>query len=139
MDIVLPGFDAYVVERAEDLEPVMNRLLTHTAVYGLSDAGLAANRLAVTEMMRVPEMVAAYYREGHEKLIAAVGRWLGRQAAAGHLRLDRPERAAAMLLSMAYADLTREAMVTGEPPEPEKIAAWVAEAVAIFLRGAVPR
>lgn len=135
MEVVLPGFDAYVVERAEELEPVLNRLLTDTAVYGLSDAGLAANRLAVTEMMRVPEMVAAYYREGHEKLIAAVGRWLARQVAAGYLALAAPERAAAMLLSMAYSDLTREAMISGEPPSSARIADWVAEAVAIFLRG----
>ncbi|MCF4165252.1 TetR/AcrR family transcriptional regulator [Zavarzinia compransoris] len=139
MALMLPGLDTYVVARAEDLAPELVRLLTELAGYGLSAPGLAANRLATTEMMRVPEMVTAYYREGHEKIIAAVGRWLARQCEAGWLRLDDPRRAAAMLLSMVFADLTRYAMLSGEPPTDAEIAAWIGAGVEIFLKGAVPR
>ncbi len=135
MEMMLPGLDEYVVERREELEPVLNRILNGLAPLGLSEGGLAANRLATTEVMRVPEMVAAFYREGHEKIVAALGRWLARQQDAGYIRLADPERAAAMLLSMAYADLTRRATISGEPPTSEAISLWIAEAVAIFLRG----
>ncbi|MDD3445477.1 MAG: TetR/AcrR family transcriptional regulator [Zavarzinia sp.] len=136
MAMMLPGLDSYVVEKPEDLAPTLTRLLTQLAGYGLSGPGLAAGRLAMTEMMRVPEMVAAYYREGHEKIIVAVGRWLARQVEAGRLRLAAPEQAAAMLLSMVFADLTRRAMVAGEPPSEAEIANWIGAGVEIFLKGA---
>lgn len=136
MAMMLPGLDEFVVEGRERLEPVLNHMLNELAPLGLSEGGLAANRLATTEVMRVPEMVAAFYREGHEKIVAALGRWLARQQEAGLIDVADPAQAAAMLLSMAYADLTRRSLIEGAPPSEAVIRAWIAQAVAIFLRGA---
>ncbi|MFA5124145.1 TetR/AcrR family transcriptional regulator [Zavarzinia sp.] len=132
---MLPGLDSDAVTSEADLAPVLTRILLELSNYGLSAGGVAANRLAATEVLRVPEMIAAYYREGHEKIIAAVGRWLRRQEQAGFIVVGDADRAAAMLLSMVFADLTRESMVSGEPPAEDRIRAWIEAGVAIFLSG----
>jgi len=134
--VILPGFDRYEAQDAASLESALRLMLRELAEYGLSENGNAANRLALAEIARVPEMVAAYYREGHEKIIDGLARWLDRRRRDGLLKLDDPHMAAAMLLSMAFADLTRDATVSNKPPSGEEIDRWVAGAVKIFLKGA---
>lgn len=138
LEVILPGFDRYEAHDAASLETALGNLLRELSGYGLSEGGIAANRLAVTEVIRVPDMVAAYYREGHEKIIDGVARWLQKQADAGLLRLEDCRMAAAMLLSMIFADLTRDATVSGKPPSAREIDRWIATGVRIFLKGAVP-
>ncbi len=136
LEVILPGFDRYDAHDAASLESALRQLLRELAEHGLSENGNAANRLALAEIVRVPDMIAAYYREGHEKIIEGLARWLDRQRRAGLLKLDDPRMAAAMLLSMAFADLTRDATVSNKPPSGAEIDRWVAGAVKIFLQGA---
>lgn len=138
MEQMLPGLDAYEVENAQALEPTLVRLLTELSQYGLSANGVAAERLAVTEVMRVPDMIAAYYREGHEQVIKAVARWLKRQADAGYIAVEDPQIAAAILISMVFADLSRASLISGEPADPAEIQRWITAGVSIFLRGVAP-
>jgi len=135
MEVMLPGLDAYEVAGPEAVEPTLVRMLQELSQYGLSANGVAAERLAVTEVMRVPDMIAAYYREGHEQVIKAVARWLKRQVDAGYLAIDDPQIAAAMLISMVFADLSRASLVSGEAADPAEIDRWITAGVAIFLRG----
>lgn len=135
MEAMLPGLDAYEVAAPEAVEPTLVRLLTELSQYGLSANGVAAERLAVTEVMRVPDMIAAYYREGHEQVIKAVARWLQRQVDAGYLAIDDSGRAAAMLISMVFADLSRACLISGEAADPAEIDRWIRMGVAVFLRG----
>jgi AcrR family transcriptional regulator len=135
MEVMLPGLDAYEVAGPDGVEPTLVRMLQELSQYGLSANGVAAERLAVTEVMRVPDMIAAYYREGHEQVIKAVARWLKRQVDAGYLAIDDPQIAAAMLISMVFADLSRASLVSGEAADPAEIDRWINAGVAVFLRG----
>ena len=130
------------VDELDRLEP--RQALT---VIGAVITGHATNpdsaalfRIVATESHRFPELAAKVRTSAKRRLDAAVAGYFQRQIRRGSLRLDDPQRAAALFLHMVRAEL-HECVLFGAPDAVAQLdcPAHVHHVVEIFLNGALPR
>jgi AcrR family transcriptional regulator len=120
-----------------DIERVLCRYLGRLARFILAPRQAALYRLVIAETHRAPELSRAFYREGPEKGRAPLAEWLKALHADGALHIADPTNAAAMLISMAIAQLHMRLLMMGECEsiDGRSIDGCVKQAVAVFLGG----
>jgi AcrR family transcriptional regulator len=127
----LPAFDAGMVQ-AHGLEASLLAAARVMLATALVPEALALHRLVVSEIGRFPElgqvMQQAGAGVGHERLAALLAR-------AG---IPDPAWATEQFVTLVLSVPQRRAMGLGQPLDAAAQEAWVARAVALFLRGANP-
>lgn len=106
----------------------------------LSPAILSFYRLLVAEGGRRGELGAVAYAQGPAQAVEALAAFLAERGRAGELRVPDPQSSAEMLLGLLRGQHQLRALFgAGPAPTPKRIAAWVADAVEIFLAAHRPR
>ena len=120
-----------------EIERVLCRYVGKLARFILAPRQAALYRLVIAEAHRAPELSRAFYREGPEKARAPLTGWLHELHASGALHIADPANAAAMLISMAIAQLHMRMLMMGEceSVKVQSIDGCVKQAVAVFLEG----
>ncbi len=101
-----------------------------------SDAGIAINRVCISEAAKDRSRVSELFWEaGPERLFAVLSDYLRRQVAAGRLRIDNIDFAASQFLHMIKADAHMRG-VLGLPNEEElaELPAYLDSCVEVFMR-----
>ena len=120
-----------------DIVQILCRYLASFVRFVIAPRQIALYRLVIAEAHRAPDLSRAFYREGPEKARAPLAGWLKSLHAEDRLQIPDPDRAAAVLIAMAVADLHMQVMMMGDGASitDDAINRSVAEAVRIFLRG----
>jgi AcrR family transcriptional regulator len=126
------------LEREPDLRRALTGLLIAAASHILAEQQIGIYRLVIGERHGSPVLAEATHRVLTSRGSSALERRLRAEAMAGRLQLPRPEVAARMLYGMVLGSAQIRLLlgVRGTPPA-EEIAALAAEAVNLFLDGAV--
>ena len=121
-----------------EIERALCRYLGKLARFVLAPRQSALYRVVIAEAHRAPELSCAFYREGPAKAHAALADWLNALSLRRELRIPDPTGAAAMLISMAIAQLHMRVLMGDAASIDEKaIDASAHEATTVFLRGTV--
>jgi len=134
-----PLFDA--AQPAGDTASTLRDIGARMVHLLLSPAGLAVDRIVVSEAARFPELARAFYDAGPARAIAGLAAWLSAQVAHGHLALDDPEFAAEQFFSLCqHPAIMRRKLGLAPAMGAAEIARVVDGAVAVFLKayGASP-
>jgi AcrR family transcriptional regulator len=126
------------LEREPDLRRALTGLLIAAASHILAERQIGIYRLVIGERHGSPVLAEATHRVLTSRGSSALERRLRAEAMAGRLRLPRPEVAARMLYGMVLGSAQiRLLLGVRRTPSAEEIAALAAEAVNLFLDGAV--
>jgi TetR/AcrR family transcriptional repressor of mexJK operon len=119
------------------IERILCRYIGRLARFILAPRQAALYRLVIAEAHRAPELSRAFYREGPEKARAPLAEWLHSLHQRGALSVSDPGNAAAMLISMAIAQLHMRLLMVGDGGSINEstIDGCVSQAVGVFLRG----
>lgn len=105
----------------------------------LSPAGLAIDRVVISEAARFPELARAFYDSGPARAITALSGWLAAQAAQGHLVIADPEFAAEQFFSLCqHPAILRRKLGLVPAMDADAIERLVDAAVAMFLKAHAP-
>ena len=102
----------------------------------LDEEVIALQRMVLQEAGKSSDIAGMFYRNGIERIAAALADWLRTQQKRGLIELDDADEAAGMLLGMIASAPRRAAMFGGVPlPSRAQIEARVRRCAALFLRG----
>jgi AcrR family transcriptional regulator len=104
----------------------------------MTPEGLRLQRIINTESYRFPAIFSMAYEQATKPVIDYLAALLRRHDAAGTIRLDRPEMAANVFMSMAVSGPVR-IIVSGHALDPHELDDRIAFAVRLFLDGLRPR
>lgn len=99
----------------------------------LSENAINQYRHAVAHAKLFPEVARLWYECGPKSTFDGLARYLGREAAAGRLRIADPERAALFFAGMIIFKDNLKLSVCLPPAKRSELKAVVAEAVDVFL------
>ncbi len=104
----------------------------------MTPEGLRLQRIINTESYRFPMIFTMAYEQSGKPVIDFLADLLRRHDAAGTIRLDRPDMAANVFMSMAVSGPVR-IIVSGNPVDPAQIEDRIVFSVRLFLDGLRPR
>jgi AcrR family transcriptional regulator len=130
----LPPFDASLLAPGP-VEDVLKRTARELLKAALSPEALALTRIMQTEARRFPELGRAMVESGARKGSEHIAEFLGREAAAGRLRVADPAFAAEAFMVLVLTVPQRRAMGMGPALSPDEIERWGERAVELFLDG----
>ena len=95
---------------------------------------VALERMMIAEAPRLPDLARAFYDAGPRLGLAALRAFFQRQADAGRLAIRDPKRAAEAFIGLVGGEWRRRALLLDDRPTDAEREAWIADAVAIFIR-----
>ncbi len=122
----------------DDLEAALIALARLRVGNVMTPEGLRLQRILNTESYRFPAIFSMAYDQATRPVIDFLADLLRRHDAAGTIRLDRPDMAANVFMSMAVSGPVR-IIVSGNPVDPAQIEDRIAFSVRLFLDGLRPR
>ncbi len=123
---------------ADDLEAALIAVARLRVGNVMTPEGLRLQRIINTESYRFPAIFTMAYEQSGRPVIDFLAALFRRHDAVGTIRLDRPEMAANVFMSMAVSGPVR-IIVSGNALDPRDIEDRIAFAVRLFLDGARPR
>jgi hypothetical protein len=135
LDRTLASVDLQAIDHAE-IEQALHTVLMACAGLTLDEEVIALQRMVLQEAGKFSDIAATFYRNGIQRIAAALADWLRVQQKRGLIELDDIDEAAGMLLGMLASAPRRAAMFGGVAlPSPSRIEARVRHCAALFLRG----
>ena len=135
LDRTLASVDLNAIDHAE-IEEALYAALMACAELTLDEEVIALQRMVLQEAGKFSDIAGMFYRNGIQRITAALADWLRVQQKRGLIDLDDIEEAAGMLLGMVASAPRRAAMFGGVPlPPRSQIEARVRRCAALFLRG----
>ena len=135
LDRTLASVDLNAIDHAE-IEEALYAALMACAELTLDEEVIALQRMVLQEVGKFSDIAGMFYRNGIQRISAALADWLRVQQMRGLIDLDDIEEAAGMLLGMVASAPRRAAMFGGVPlPPRSQIEARVRRCAALFLRG----
>ncbi|MGA2288962.1 TetR/AcrR family transcriptional regulator [Bradyrhizobium sp.] len=135
LDHTLASVDLHAIDHA-DIEQALDAALTACAELTLDEEVIAVQRMVLQEAGKASDIAGTFYRNGIQRIAAALADWLRVQQTRGLIELDDIDEAAGMLLGMVASAPRRAAMFGGVPlPSRSQIKARVRRCAALFLRG----
>src|ERR1700689_899917 len=135
LERTLAKVDLRVIDHAE-IEEALYAALMACAELTLDKEVIALQRMVLQETGKSSDIAATFYRNGIQRIAAALAAWLRTQQKRGLIELDDIDEAAGMLLGM-IASAPRRAAMFGDVPLPSRrqIEARVRRCAKLFLRG----
>lgn len=120
----------------EELVDYLTKLTQHI----MSPKQIAIQRVVFAEHMRDPERSQNLFSEAEKRGRGILSRWVARQVEEGRLAVTDPGQAADMLFGMTVGAIHFRKLLLGrdEALSSDKLRQRIAQAVAIFLKGAGP-
>jgi AcrR family transcriptional regulator len=135
LDRTLAKVDLKAIDHAE-IEQALYAALMACAELTLDDEVIAVQRMVLQEAGQSSDIAGTFYRNGIQRIAAALAAWLRTQQKHGLIELDDADEAAGMLLGMIASAPRRAAMFGGVPlPSRRQIEARVRRCAKLFLRG----
>ena len=135
LDRTLASVDLNAIDHAE-IEEALYAALMACAELTLDEEVIALQRMVLQEAGKFSDIAGMFYRNGIQRITAALADWLRVQQMRGLIDLDDIDEAAGMLLGMVASAPRRAAMFGGVPlPPRSQIEARVRRCAALFLRG----
>jgi AcrR family transcriptional regulator len=135
LDRTLAKVDLKAIDHAE-IEQALYAALMACAELTLDDEVIAVQRMVLQEAGKFSDIAGMFYRNGIQRIAAALAAWLRTQQKRGLIALDDADEAAGMLLGMIASAPRRAAMFGGVPlPSRRQIEARVRRCAKLFLRG----
>lgn len=135
LDRTLASVDLNAIDHAE-IEEALYAALMACAELTLDEEVIALQRMVLQEVGKFSDIAGMFYRNGIQRITAALADWLRVQQKRGLIDLDDIDEAAGMLLGMVASAPRRAAMFGGVPlPPRSQIEARVRRCAALFLRG----
>jgi AcrR family transcriptional regulator len=135
LERTLASVDLNAIDHAE-IEEALYAALMACAELTLDEEVIALQRMVLQEAGKFSDIAGMFYKNGIQRITAALADWLRVQQKRGLIDLDDIDEAAGMLLGMVASAPRRAAMFGGEPlPPRSQIEARVRRCAALFLRG----
>jgi AcrR family transcriptional regulator len=135
LDRTLASVDLNAIDHAE-IEEALYAALMACAELTLDEEVIALQRMVLQEAGKFSDIAGMFYKNGIQRITAALADWLRVQRKRGLIDLDDIDEAAGMLLGMVASAPRRAAMFGGVPlPPRSQIEARVRRCAALFLRG----
>ena len=135
LERTLAKVDLRVIDHAE-IEEALYAALMACAELTLDKEVIALQRMVLQETGKSSDIAATFYRNGIQRIAAALATWLRAQRKRGLIELDDVDEAAGILLGMIASAPRRAAMFGGVPlPSRRQIEARVRRCAKLFLRG----
>ena len=135
LDRTLASVDLNAIDHAE-IEEALFAALVACAELTLDEEVIALQRMVLQEAGKFSDIAGMFYKNGIQRITAALADWLRVQQKRGLIDLDDIDEAAGMLLGMVASAPRRAAMFGGVPlPPRSQIEARVRRCAALFLRG----
>ena len=135
LDRTLAKVDLQAIDHAE-IEQALHAALMACAELTLDEEVIAVQRMVLQEAGKFSDIAGMFYRNGIQRISAALAAWLRTQQKRGLIELDDVDEAAGMLLGMIASAPRRAAMFGGVPlPSRRQIEARVRRCAKLFLRG----
>jgi AcrR family transcriptional regulator len=139
LDRTLANVDLQAIDHA-DIEEALYAALMACAELTLDEEVIALQRMVLQEAGKFSDIAGMFYRNGIQRIAAALADWLRAQRKRGLIELDDVEEAAGMLLGMVASAPRRATMFGGQPlPSRAQVEARVRRCAALFLRGCQTR
>jgi AcrR family transcriptional regulator len=139
LDRTLANVDLQAIDHA-DIEEALYAALMACADLTLDEEVIALQRMVLQEAGKFSDIAGTFYRNGIQRIGAALADWLRAQQKRGLIELDDVDEAAGMLLGMVASAPRRAAMFGGQPlPSRAQVEARVRRCAALFLRGCQTR
>lgn len=134
-DRIFAGLSA-VLEQDLPLDEKLTRFGEGLCRILCSDEVVAAQRIVIGAVARLPEMGERFYKLGPSHMKARLAEALAREVGAGRLALPDPMMAATQFIELATAGLWRRRLFCGQhgPVDEAEVARTVAAAVDMLLR-----
>jgi AcrR family transcriptional regulator len=139
LDRALANVDLKAIDHAE-IEHALHAALMACAELTLDEEVITLQRMVLQEAGSSSDIAGMFYRNGIQRIAAALADWLRAQQQRGLIELDDAGEAAGMLLGM-LASAPRRAALFGRVPLPSgaQIEARARRCAALFLRGCQAR
>jgi AcrR family transcriptional regulator len=135
LERTLAKVDLRAIDHAE-IEDALYAALMACADLTLDEEVIALQRMVLQEAGKSSDIAGTFYRNGIQRISAALAAWLRTQQKRGLIELDDVDEAAGMLLGMIASAPRRAAMFGGVPlPSRRRIEARVRRCAKLFLRG----
>lgn len=135
LDRTLANVDLQAFDDAE-IEEALYAALMACADLTLDEEVIALQRMVLQEAGKSSDIAGTFYRNGIQRISAALADWLRAQQKRGLIALDDADEAAGMLLGMIASAPRRAAMFAGVAlPSRPQIEARARRCAALFLRG----
>jgi len=135
LDRTLASVDLNAIDHAE-IEEALYAALMACAELTLDEEVIALQRMVLQEAGKFSDIAGMFYKNGIQRITAALADWLRVQQKRGLIDLDDIDEAAGMLLGMVASAPRRAAMFGGVAlPPRSQIEARVRRCAALFLRG----
>jgi AcrR family transcriptional regulator len=135
LERTLANVDLQAIDHA-DIEAALYAALMACAELTLDEEVIALQRMVLQEGGKSSDIARTFYRNGVQRIAAALADWLRVQQKRGLIELDDVDEAAGMLLGMVASAPRRAAMFGGVAlPQHSQIEARVRHCAALFLRG----
>ena len=135
LERTLAKVDLRVIDHAE-IGKALYAALMACADLTLDEEVIALQRMVLQEAGKSSDIAGTFYRNGIQRIAAALAAWLRAQQKRGLIELDDVNEAAGMLLGMIASAPRRAAMFGGVPlPSRRQIEARVRRCAKLFLRG----
>lgn len=135
LDRTLASVDLNAIDHAE-IEEALYAALMACAELTLDEEVIALQRMVLQEAGKFSDIAGMFYKNGIQRITAALADWLRVQQKRGLVDLDDIDEAAGMLLGMIASAPRRAAMFGGVPlPPRSQIEARVRRCAGLFLRG----
>jgi AcrR family transcriptional regulator len=139
LDRTLASVDLHAINRAE-IEEALYAALMACAELTLDEEVIALQRMVLQEAGKFSDIAGMFYKNGIERITAALADWLRAQQKRGLIELDDVDEAAGMLLGMVASAPRRATMFGGVPlPSRPQIEARARACATLFLRGCQTR
>jgi AcrR family transcriptional regulator len=127
-------------EDEPDLRGVLGRLGRSLVMMMLQPDHIALLRMVIGAAEKFPALGQAFFEAGPCYGVRRLSDYLARQSAAGRLKIDDPDLAAAQFLSLIQGVLTKGPLFgVSKPPAAREIDVTVDSAVAVFFAAYGPR
>ncbi len=135
LDRTLANIDLQAADHAE-IEQALCAALMACADLTLDEEVIALQRMVLQETGTSSDIATMFYRNGIQRIAAALADWLRVQVKRGLIELEDVDEAAGMLLGMVASAPRRAVMFGGAAlPSRPQIEARVRRCAALFLRG----
>src|SRR6476620_2408875 len=135
LDRTLASVDLNAIDHAE-IEEALYAALMACAELTLDEEVIALQRMVLQEAGKFSDIAGMFYKNGIQRITAALADWLRVQQKRGLIALDDVDEAAGMLLGLVTSAPRRAALFGGLPlPSRSQIEARAHACAALFLRG----